>query len=196
MKVLKVGIIGPTNIKKLSKLTNRSIDFFVERAEEVGKILAELGCELWVNGDKGMAYNVALSYKRNNGKKVVVLYPKKGIPWPKEHVDPYIKNMDKIRKEPNWFWANYNVTAIPDICICVGLSAGTLCELAYIKWNCKLRRGNLKKLIAIKELMRDGKLPPEIEVDIKKVLIYINRAEDLENIFKKYRKSDGSFSLF
>jgi len=185
---LKVGIIGPTNLRKLSKLTKKPVKFFLGRAEKIGELLAEAGCELWVNSDRGMVENVARSYKQNNGKKLVILYPGKAEPWPNKHARPYKKNADVLRKEPNWFWANYNVTALPDLCICAGLSAGTLSELAYIKWNYQLKRGNLKRLIAIKELLRDRKLPPEIEVDVKKILVYINKAEELKPILKEFSK--------
>lgn len=185
---LKVGIIGPTNIPKLSKLTKKPASFFLQKTGEIGKILAEIGCELWVNSDKGMAVNIASAYKKNGGKKLVILYPAKGEPWPNKHAKPYIKYADELRKEPNWFWTNYNVTALPDICICVGLSAGTLSELAYIKWNYKLKRGKLKKLIAVRELLRDKKLPPEIETDIKKILVYVNGTRELRQFFKKFLK--------
>jgi len=67
---LKVGIIGPTNIQKLSHLTKKSEDFFLGRAEVIGKILAETGCEMWVNSDKGMIHDVGRFYKKNNGKKL------------------------------------------------------------------------------------------------------------------------------
>jgi len=76
---------------------------------------------------------------------------------------------------------------MPDVCICAGLSAGTLSELAYIKWNYKLKRGKLKKLIAVKELLRDGKLPPEIEVDVKKILVYSKKVEELKKLLKRAR---------
>lgn len=141
-------------------------------------------CELWVNSDKGMLVAIARAYKDNGGKKCVVLYPSKGKPWSKEHTVPYIKNADELRKEPNWFWSNYNVTALPDICVCVGLSAGTLSELAYIKWNFQLKCGNMKKLIGIKELLRGGVLPPEIEVNIEQIVQYVNTAEELGDFLK------------
>ena len=67
---LKVGIIGPTNIKKLSRLTKKPAGFFLQKAKEIGKLLAEIGCELWVNSDKGMANIIARSYKKNGGKKI------------------------------------------------------------------------------------------------------------------------------
>lgn len=182
----KVGIIGPTNIPKLSKLTGKSQNFLLEKAQLVGRILAEENCELWINSDKGMLVAIGRAYKKSNGKKLVVLYPNKGEPWPKEHAKPYLKNADEIRKEPNWFWSNYNVTALPDLCICVGLSAGTLSELAYIKWNHQLKCGKLKKLIGIKELLRNGRLPAEIEVDIKDIIQYVEKTEDLRGVLKEF----------
>ena len=135
-----------------------------------------------------MAENIARSYKKNKGKKLVILYPAKGEPWPNKHASPYKKYADRLKKEPNWFWTNYNVVALPDICICVGLSAGTLSELAYIKWDHQLKRGNLKRLIGIRELLRDRKLPPEIEVDVKKILTYLNKTEELEQFLEKFSR--------
>lgn len=187
--MLKVGIIGPTDIKKLSKITKKPTKFFLERAKKIGEILAFFDIELWINSDRGMAINIAKFYKKQKGKKVVILYPTKPQPWPKKHARPYLKYADKIEKELNWFWVNYNVVSLPEICICVGLSAGTLSELAYIKWNCQLKRGKLKKLIAIRELLREEQLPPEIEFNVKEILIYLKKVEELkvflEKIFKK-----------
>ena len=188
MKTLKIGLIGPTNIQKLSKLTKQPVSFYIKKAREIGELLAKFNCEVWVNSDKGMANIVALAYKKKGGRKLVILYPRQPIPWPNTHARPYKNYGDKLKKEPNWFWTNYNVVAQPDLCICVGLSAGTLSELAYIKWNYQLKRGKLKKLIAIKELLRERKLPPEIEVDIKKILIYINKVGNLKSILAKYSK--------
>ncbi len=133
-----------------------------------------------------MLVAIGRAYKNFGGKKCIVLYPNKGEPWPKNHAVPYIKYAHELRKEPNWFWSNYNVTALPDICICVGLGAGTLSELAYIKWNYQLKCGNLKKLVVIKELLRERKLPPEIEVDIKEIVHYIEKTENLRDFLKRF----------
>lgn len=185
---LKISIIGPTNIQKLSKLTKKPVSFFLQKAEKIGKFLAENECELWINSDRGMTENIAKSYKKNKGKKLVILYPGRAEPWPNKHATPCKKYADKLKKELNWFWANYNVVALPDICICVGLSAGALSELAYIKWNCQLKRGNLKRLIGIRELLRGKKLPPEIEVDVKKILVYINKVKELKQLLEKFSR--------
>lgn len=190
MPKFKIGIIGPTNIPKLSRITGKPVRFYINKAKEMGKILATINCELWINSDKGMAQKISVSYKKNGGKRLVVLYPQKGEPWPNKHAKPHTKRADIIRKEPNWFWTNYNVTAFPDFCICAGLSAGTLSELAYIKWNYQLKCGKLKKLIAIKELLREDKLPLEIEVDIKNILVYLPKTENLKEFFKNLKETN------
>jgi len=188
MKTLKIGLIGPTNIKKLSKLTKKPAGFYIKKAEEIGELLAKFNCEVWANGDKGMVSTAALAYKKNRGRKLIILYPHQPSPWPNKHVMASKKYADKLKKESSWFWANYNVVTQPDLCICIGLSSGTLSELAYVKWNHQLKRGKLKNLIAVKELLRDRKLPPEIEVDIRKILIYVNKAEDLKKVLEKSSK--------
>lgn len=186
MEHLRVGIIGPTNMAKVATLTGRSLSFFSRKAEAIGKTLAEIDCELWVNSDGGMISKVALAYKKYGGKQLVVLYPGKGEPWPDEHVKIHLQRAHKLSKQENWFWTNYGVVTIPDVCVCVGLSAGTLSELAYIKWNCQFRCGNLKHLVAIRELVRGRRLPLEIEVDVRRLLTYTT-AEGLGAFFKKIR---------
>lgn len=187
-KTLIVGVIGPTNIQKFSKLMGKTQDFLLRKAQFIGEVLAKRNCELWVNSDKGMLVAVARAYKNSGGKKCVVLYPDKGEPWPKEHATPYIRYADELRKEPNWFWSNYNVVALPDICICVGLSAGTLSELAYIKWNHQFKCGNLKKLVAIKELLRGETMPAEIEEETREIIHYLEKVEDLNNFLENFQK--------
>jgi len=187
-KTFIVGIIGPTNIQKFSKLMGRSQNFLLERGKLIGKILAKKNCELWVNSDKGMLVAVARAYKNSGGRKCVVLYPDKGEPWPKEHATPYIRYADELRKEPNWFWSNYNVVTLPDICICVGPSAGTLSELAYIKWNYQFKCGNLKRLVGIKELLRGETMPPEIEEETKEIIHYLEKVEDLSDFLENFQK--------
>ena len=172
-------------MKKLSKLTGKSEEFFLKRAEMLGKILAEYQCELLVNSDGGMVSAVAKAYKDAGGNRLVILYPKKGEPWPNKHAKLYIRDADKLSKQPNWFWANYQVVTAPDICVCVGLSAGTLSELAYIKWNRQFHRGRLKHLVVIQELVRGKRIPPEIEVEIKDILVYLKKTRELNDFLTK-----------
>lgn len=186
---LKVGIIGPTNMKKLSKLTGKSKDFLLSKAEAIGKILAAHGCEVWVNSDGGMVSGVARAYKKAGGRELVMLYPKKGEPWPNKHAKPHIQHADKVSAQPNWFWANYQVVTAPDVCLCVGLSAGTLSELAYMKWNRQFHRGRLQHLIVLEELVRGKKIPPEIEVEVKDMLLYCKGVDQLAPLLSKLKRA-------
>ena len=185
---LKVGIIGPTNMKKLSLLTGKPEEFFLKKAEMEGTILAFHECELWVNSDGGMVSSVAKAYKKAGGKSLVMLYPQKGEPWPNKHAKPYTQYADKLSYQPNWFWANYQVVSTPDVCICVGLSAGTLSELAYIKWNIQFNRGRLRKLIVLQELVRGKRIPLEIEVEVKDILLYLKSTKELKGALIKLSK--------
>ena len=184
----KVGIIGPTNMEKLSSLTGKSEEFLLKEAETVGKIVASYGYELWVNSDGGMVSAVARGYKGGGGKKLVILYPKKGEPWPNKHAKHHVQYADRVSEQRNWFWTNYQVVTTPDICICVGLSAGTLSELAYIKWNIQFHRGHLKKLMVIQELVRGKKIPPEIEVEVEDILLYVKDAKEVKSALAKFSK--------
>lgn len=188
MKRLKVGIIGPTNMQKLTRLTKKPKSFFLEKAKEIGRILASHNCEVWVNSDGGMPGNVARSYKKHKGRSLVVLYPKKSNPWPNKHTQPYRKVADKVSTQPNWFWTNYKVVSIPSLCICAGLSAGTLSELAYIKWNNQFHQGSLKNLVVVEELVRGKILPPEIGVEVQHMVTYIKKTKDLDRFLKTLSK--------
>lgn len=189
LKNMKVGIIGPTNMKKLSKLTGKSEKFLLAKAETVGQILAARDCELWVNSDGGMVSAVAHAYKKAGGKQLVMLYPEKGEPWPNKHARPHIRHADKLKKLPNWFWTNYQVVSSPDVCVCVGLSSGTLSELAYIKWNRQFNRGHLEYLVVLQELIRGGRIPPEIEVELKDIIIYCKSVRGLDAALKRLTKA-------
>ena len=78
----------------------------------------------------------------------------------------------------------------PELCVCVGLSAGTMSELSYIRWNIELlEKGNLKGLIAVRELLRDGELPPEYESVLTPVLRYVETVEKLSLVLKEYQEA-------
>jgi len=61
--------------------------------------------------------------------------------------------------------------------------------LAYIKWNRQFKRGNLKRLIVLQELVRGKRIPPEIEVEIKGILVYLKKTEELKRIISQYLKN-------
>lgn len=182
-----VGVIGPTDLQKFCVLLEKPAEELLERAAQVGKALAESPVvdELWVNPDGGMIGAVAHAYKDFGGKRLVVLVPRRAIPWPLAHVRPYTRIADEVRRTATWFTANHEVVTMPHVCVCVGLSSGTLSELAYIKWDAQFSQGNLRRLIAIRELLRDGVMPPEIYPNIAHIVQFLERAEELRDALER-----------
>ena len=186
-----VGVIGPTDMSLQAQLVNSSQKVLAERGALVGRILAEAGEEVWMNADGGMLEVVAESYKQHGGKKLVMLLPsEESDDWPIQHAEPYAELADELRRPRNWRDANLEVVSEPEVCVCVGLSAGTMSELSYIRWNIELReKSNLKVLIAVRELLRGRELPPEYESVLAPVLRYVQTVEELRPVLKEYQKA-------
>ncbi|MDO8654995.1 MAG: hypothetical protein Q7R48_01040 [bacterium] len=183
----RVSIIGPTDLDRLSELLGLSAKQILDMAVRVGEIIADAGHELWVNPDGGMLAAVAEAYKAHGGKKLVVLVPQSSDPWPTNHAQPYVQTADQVEMRPSWFHTNYAVVSEVDICICVGLSTGTFSELAYIKWDVKhdSPTTKLRKLLAVRELIRGGELPPEFFGKLGDVLRYVNAIEELSALLEE-----------
>lgn len=181
-----VGVIGPTDLKKLSFLLGKPLDFLLAKADQVGEILSENGCKLLANAEDGsMVFEVARAYKKHGGKEFVMLTPRRGRPWPLAETSASREIADDVMELPDWYQANHAVVSLPTIVVCVGLSAGTLSELAYIKWDDQFQRGKLQKLVIIRELMREEELLPEIAINIASLVEYIDTVEELDQVLGK-----------
>lgn len=181
--MMKVGVIGPTDLETLALNLGQSEDWVRERISLLGKMIAEAGHELWVNPDGGVLAAVANAYKTHGGSRLVVLVPMAADPWPNDHTRAHVQIADEVRKLPNWFHANYAVVSEVDICICAGRSVGTFSELAYARWDEKFKTGVLQKLFAVRELLLENELPREYSQKFGMRLQYVDTVEDLS--FKK-----------
>ncbi|MBI4217427.1 MAG: hypothetical protein HY603_01370 [Parcubacteria group bacterium] len=180
---MKIGVIGPTDLKTLAVNLGQSEDWVRERIDLLGKMIAEAGHELWVNPDGGVLAAVANAYKAHGGSHLVMLVPMAADPWPNDHTHIHAQIADEVRKLPSWFHANYAVVSEVDICICAGRSVGTFSELAYARWDEKFKTGVLQKLFAVRELLLEGKLPYEYSQKFGARLHYVDTIEGLS--FKK-----------
>ena len=191
-----IGIIGPTDLTKLSFLLGKPLDFLLERAALAGEILAKNGCQLLVNAEDGsLLFEVAKAYKEHGGKWLVIFTPRRGSPWPVAETGAHRAIADEVQEVADWFRANHAVVSQPSLVVCMGLSAGTFSELAYIKWDDQFRRGNLQKLVAILELLRGGELPPELAINIAPLVEYITVVEELDQVLKKTQCDKESSSV-
>lgn len=157
----------------------------ISKAARVGEEIAKAGHELWVNPDGGMLAAVAEAYKAAGGRRHVVLFPSDQDPWPNEQVQPYRNTADDVQERPDWFHTNYAVVSEVDVCVCVGLSAGTFTELGYVKWDEEFHRGHLRRLVVVRELVRGGSLPPEYSAKFRDILRYVNTVEELPPVLRE-----------
>jgi len=182
---MKVSILGPTNMEKFSKIINKPIEQIKSISINLGKILAENGCEVFVVFNySGMLKLVGDSYKKHGGK-LNVIYTENDYDW---DTDIYMKHLEeadiKIKKE-SWYDMLLSLVKDSDLVICAGLSAGVLAELGYMKWNYQEKKGNVKALIGIKELLRNEEFPPEITLDMEKCII-ISSIDKLSKVVQRF----------
>ncbi|MBI1984901.1 MAG: hypothetical protein HYS60_02195 [Candidatus Wildermuthbacteria bacterium] len=184
---MKIGVIGPTDLKVQSRVLGKSIRTLRRRAVSIGKIIAEGKHELYVNSDKGMLFAVGKAYKKHRGKELVVLLPREADPWPIDHAEPYAGQADKVVRPPDWFRANYGVISDTDICVVVGMSLGASGELSYARWDFKFQSHDdkPKKVIVIRELIPNGELPLWMELPLAELLQYIDTVGDLAQILRR-----------
>lgn len=172
-------------MEKFSTIIGRPIAEIENLARDVGKALAVSKCQLVVGFNySGMIKLVGDAYKQNGGR-LEMLYTENDSDW---FTDVYMKCLeeaDKKTKKASWHDLLLSLVSDSDGVVCVGLAAGVLGELAYMKWNFQENKGKVKALIGIKEFLRNGGFPPEISFDLKKIIV-ISSSKDLNQILKKF----------
>lgn len=182
---MKVSLIGPTNMKKFSKIIGRTMSEIEQIAKKTGKIIAQNKATLTVVFNyAGMLKLAGDSYKKNDGM-LEMLYTENDSDWDTDIYMDCLKEADIKIKKDSWHDMLLSLVTDVDVVICAGLSAGTFAELGYMKWNYQDKKGKVKALIGIKEFLKDGKFPPEFE-DMEKIIV-VTSVADLDNVLKKFR---------
>lgn len=183
---MKVALIGPTNMQKLSTIIGKSVADVESLARDVGKVLAQSKCQLVVGFNySGMIKLVGDEYKKD-GSKLEMLYTENNADWDTDIYKKHLQDADIKTKKASWHDLLLSLVSDVDVVLCAGLSAGVLGELAYMKWNFQESKGNVKKLIGVKELLRNGEFPPEIQYDLNKMIV-ISSVKELDKILKSHK---------
>jgi hypothetical protein len=184
---MKVSILGPTNMKKFSKIMELPEEDIESKARVIGRILAKHDCEVYITFNyEGMAKLIGDAYKQNNGK-LKMLFTKDESWIHTEKLLENLKEAEETIEYADWHEITAHIVSDSDVVICCGLSAGVFLELGYMKYNVQFEKGKIKSLICIPELIRDGKLPPELEVELDKILDVVPIA-DLDKFLEKMKK--------
>jgi len=139
---MTVAVIGPTNIERVGAAAGIAPEHLRATSASVGARLAVLGHALVVVPDRGVALAAALAYRETGGRELIGIAPTAG---PSEHVGREavadtaiamnLRLCDVVVQECTWFEQHHTIGRLSDRMVCVGLSPGTLAELAWTKWT-------------------------------------------------------------
>jgi len=156
---MRVAIIGPSNIDRVSHAAGIAPDRIRDSAAEAGRMLAASGHELIVVPDQGVPVIAAAAYREAGGKKISGLIPTSGHSA-KGSTTRVQRNKilcDDSRDDLTWCEQHSRLVELTDAMVCVGLSCGTICEIAWTKWTKRIPVFLLRSL--------SSRIPPEIEAE-------------------------------
>ena len=168
---MKVGIIGPSNIDGVSEAAGIDPGRMREQAGEAGRTLASSGHELVIVPDKGVPVIAAKAYRAAGGKKIWGLIPTSGhsAEGASSRVQRNSCLCDETRRDLTWHEQHSRLVEFADVLLCVGMSCGTLCEIAWTKWT--------KKIPVFILTGQGSRVPPEIEAETD--VRYIDNLDEL-----------------
>jgi len=156
---MKLSLIGAGDIEyhyfDLLKLDRNK---FEKEIRDIAKILTDSKTELVLLPDRCLPFEIAKLYKGFRGKKVFGTVPLSdkdfGIMHLKKYIDAEIngkKVFDEIIDTDNWYKQDLTCCLYADSILLLGLSTGSLGELAYAYYLYKLFKGKKP------EVKSDGK---------------------------------------
>ena len=131
-----VGLIGPTNLHRISTASGIPEALYRDTAYAVGKVIAQSGAALAVVPDRGVALFGIQGYRDAEGPWIVGLTPSGG---PSESVATAnclsnAAQCNEVVSGFTWHHQHARICEMSVLMVCVGLSCGTLAEIAWTKW--------------------------------------------------------------
>ncbi|WP_218014433.1 hypothetical protein [Mycolicibacterium palauense] len=106
-------------------------------AHDAGALLATMGHTMVVVPDRGVALAALDGYLSTDGPHVIGICPSSGPSEPAgiPAIATHRTRCHRIVEDCSWFEQHHRIGLLSDAMICVGLSSGTLTELAWTKWT-------------------------------------------------------------
>ena len=166
----KVAVIGPSDIERVAGAAGVDPAKIHAAATEAGRLLAEAGHELIVCPDRGVAVIAAKAYRTARGKGIHGLIPVSGdsAQMAISRVEMNSALCDRTDRSLTWYEQHSRIVRAADAMICIGLSCGTVCEIAWTKWTKRIPVYVLKGL--------GSAVPAEIEAETD--VRYVESIED------------------
>ena len=167
-----VGLIGPTNLQRISQASGIPEDRYRDAAYGAGRVIARMSAILTIVPDRGVAVSGMRGYREAQGVWTVGLVPTGG-PSDAVATPNCLENSaacDEVIGGFTWHHQHAFICEFSNLLICIGLSCGTIAEIAWTKWV----RG--PKVLAMRNTFTS--IPKEItaETDID----FVDTLEELE----------------
>ena len=166
-----VGLIGPTNLTRISAASGIPEAHYREAAHGAGSAIARSGAALAVVPDRGVALLGIQGYRSAEGPWIVGLAPSGG---PSESVATTnclsnAVHCNEIVSGFTWHHQHARICEMCSLLVCVGLSCGTLAEIAWTKWV------GGPQILAMRSTLTA--LPKEILAETR--ITFVDTSEDL-----------------
>jgi hypothetical protein len=156
---MRVGVIGPTDIHRTAKAAGLDPADCERTAGEAGAQLARHGYDVVVVPDRGVGLLVAEAYRAARGPRLIGIVPRGGTPGQAAAncCDQHRHLCDEVVDDLNWTEQHERICKLSNVLLCIGLSCGTISEIAWTKWV-----GDTP-VIVLRPLL--SAIPPEVEAE-------------------------------
>ncbi len=169
---MRIGIIGPTDIGLTSRAAGLDPAVCERTATAAGEGLAQRGHTLLVVPDRGVALLAAQAYRAAGGARLIGIIPHGGTSAQAATscCEAHRYFCHETVEELRWTEQHERICQLSDVLLCIGLSCGTLAEIAWTKWV-----GGTPAVV-IRPLVSG--IPPEVQAETD-----LHWVEDLSGFF-------------
>lgn len=216
---MKIALIGAGDMElHYTKFLGISQDSLKQHISSIAKAISDSRSDIVVLPDRGISFEIAKGAKSLGGSKVFGTVPLQDKDFGTAHLQPFInakvgetKVIDEVIDTGDWFKQDLTHCTFGDIVLLLGVSTGSVGELAYGYYLYKLFGGYRKEVVSKKKnihpkivagdtvsfdtivylpLVKD-KLPFEIEKYISEYgarVHYVKDAKELVDVLSSIKK--------
>ena len=131
-----VGVIGPTNVGLIESVVPLAPGTLENAARRIGAFLAKNSMGLVSVPDRGVGLWVLESYSKSGGDNSLALSPTGAdtLDDSTSLTPHHVSMANRVRTDLSWEEAPAGLVRESDCFVCIGLSCGTIIELAWTKW--------------------------------------------------------------
>ena len=170
---MRIGVIGPTAIDVTSSAAGLDPSACERAARAAGQTLAKRGHAVVVVPDRGVGLLAAEAYRAAEGHSLIGIVPYGGTSAQAAttNCDAHRHLCHEAIDDLSWTEQHERICQLSDVLLCIGLSCGTLSEIAWTKWVGDTPVVVIRSLVSC--------IPPEVEAETD-----LHWVEDLDGFFR------------